>query len=122
MLNLQIWLKGLLAAVIAGAANGVITGFAAVGIDPVHFNLRAGAGLGSTMAIAGISALMSALIGAAAYLKQSPLPMPQDAAAYAFADSAPGRPMPPDWRPPDAHPPDLRPEDRRSDHPERPNI
>jgi len=67
-----IWIKGLVAATIAGAANGVITGFAAVGIDPNHFNLQAG--LKPTLAIAGISALMSALIGAAAYLKQSPLP------------------------------------------------
>ena len=70
--NWQLWLKGLLAAGIAGAANGVITGFAAMGIDPGHFNLQAG--LRSTLTIAGISALMSAIIGVAAYLKQSPLP------------------------------------------------
>jgi len=70
--KLQIWLKGLLAAGIAGAANGVITGFAAVGIDPAHFNLQAG--FRNTLAIAAISAVMSALIGVAAYLKQSPLP------------------------------------------------
>lgn len=68
----QLWLKGLLAAAIAGAANGVITGFAAVGIDPSHFNLQAG--FRNTLAIAGVSAVMSALIGVAAYLKQSPLP------------------------------------------------
>ena len=68
----QMWVHGLVAAVIAGAANGVITGFAAVGIDPVHFNLQAG--LKYTLAIAGVSAIMSAIIGAAAYLKQSPLP------------------------------------------------
>jgi hypothetical protein len=72
MRGLQLWAKGLAAASIAGAANGVITGFAAVGIDPNHFNLHAG--LGSPLAIAGVSAIMSALIGAAAYLKQSPLP------------------------------------------------
>ncbi len=72
MANWEIWLKGILAAGIAGAANGVITGFAAVGIDPQHFNLRAG--LRPTLAIAAISALMSAIIGVAAYLKQSPLP------------------------------------------------
>ena len=72
MPNWQIWLKGLLAAAIAGAANGVITGFAAVGIDPSHFNLQAG--FRNTLAIAAISAVMSALIGVAAYLKQSPLP------------------------------------------------
>ena len=72
MQRIELWAKGLAAASIAGAANGVITGFAAVGIDPNHFNLQAG--LKSTLAIAGVSAVMSALIGAAAYLKQSPLP------------------------------------------------
>jgi hypothetical protein len=68
----EIWLKGIAAAGIAGGANGVITGFAAVGIDPSHFNLQSG--LHSTLAIAGVSALMSGIIGIAAYLKQSPLP------------------------------------------------
>ena len=72
MANWQLWLKGLLAAGIAGAANGVITGFAAMGIDPGHFNLQAG--MRSTLTIAGISAVMSAIIAVAAYLKQSPLP------------------------------------------------
>jgi hypothetical protein len=70
--NFQVWWRGLVAAAIAGGANGVITGFAAVGIDPQHFNLQAG--LRSTLAIAGVSALMSGIIGVAAYLKQSPLP------------------------------------------------
>ena len=70
--NFQVWWRGLAAAAIAGCANGVITGFAAVGIDPQHFNLQAG--LRSTLAIAGVSALMSGIIGVAAYLKQSPLP------------------------------------------------
>ena len=72
MHNVEVWLKGLVAAAVAGGANGVITGFAAVGIDPAHFNLQAG--LHPTLAIAGISAAMSAIIGSAAYLKQSPLP------------------------------------------------
>ena len=66
MYGLELWLKGLAAAAIAGAANGVITGFAAVGIDPAHFNLQAG--LKSTLAIASVSALMSGIIGVAAYL------------------------------------------------------
>jgi integral membrane sensor domain MASE1 len=76
MTTTQIWLQGIAAAAIAGGANGVITGFAAVGIDPQHFNLQAG--LRSTLAIAGVSALMSAIIGVAAYLKQSPLPNDSD--------------------------------------------
>ena len=72
MLKWEIWLKGIVAAGIAGGANGVITGFAAMGIDPGHFNVQSG--LRSTLAIAGVSALMSSIIGVAAYLKQSPLP------------------------------------------------
>lgn len=72
MHKVEVWGKGIAAAAIAGAANGVITGFAAVGIDPVHFNLQSG--LQSTVAVAGASAAMSAIIGVAAYLKQSPLP------------------------------------------------
>ena len=68
----EMWLKGILAAAIAGSANGIITGFAAVGIDPQHFNLQAG--LRATLGIAMVSAAMSGIIGVAAYLKQSPLP------------------------------------------------
>jgi hypothetical protein len=72
MIRWEIWLKGMLAAAIAGAANGIITGFAAVGIDPAHFNLQAG--FRNTLAIAAVSAGMSGIIAVAAYLKQSPLP------------------------------------------------
>jgi hypothetical protein len=68
----ELWLKGMIAAGIAGGANGVMTGFAAVGIDPSHFNLQSG--FHNTMAIAGVSAGMSSIIAVAAYLKQSPLP------------------------------------------------
>jgi hypothetical protein len=72
MVKAEIWLRGMLAAVISGGANGVITGFAAIGIDPGHFNLASG--FGHTLSLAGVSAVMSAIIGVAAYLKQSPLP------------------------------------------------
>jgi hypothetical protein len=72
MRNLEIWLKGALAAVISGGANGVVTGFAAIGIDPNHFNLTSG--LHDTLAIGGVSAAISAILGLALYLRQSPLP------------------------------------------------
>jgi hypothetical protein len=72
MTRLRIWLKGIVAAAISGAAGGVLTGFAAVGIDPQHFNLQAG--MGATMRIAGAAALINAVIGVAAYLQKSPLP------------------------------------------------
>jgi hypothetical protein len=68
----DIWLKGLFAAAISGAAGGVLTGFAAVGIDPQHFNLQSG--IGATMRIGAAAALINAVIGVAAYLQKSPLP------------------------------------------------
>jgi hypothetical protein len=68
----QIWLRGVLAAAISGAAGGVLTGFAAVGIDPQHFNLQAG--MNATLHIGEAAALINAIIGVAAYLQKSPLP------------------------------------------------
>jgi hypothetical protein len=44
MTRMEIWLKGLPAAAISDAAGGVLTGLAAVGIDPQHFNLQTGIG------------------------------------------------------------------------------
>lgn len=71
MKRIEIWLKGLLAAAISGGAGGVLTGFAAVGIDPQHFNLQTG--IGATLRIAA-AAVINAVIGVAAYLQKSPLP------------------------------------------------
>jgi hypothetical protein len=68
----EVWLKGLLAAAISGAAGGVLTGLAAVGIDPQHFNLQAG--IGSTMRIGLAAAVINSVTGVAAYLHKSPLP------------------------------------------------
>ena len=72
MNRVEIWLKGMLAAGISGASGGVMTGLAAVGIDPAHFNLQAG--MGATVKIAGAAGLINAVIGVAAYLQKSPLP------------------------------------------------
>ena len=72
MKRIEIWLRGILAAAISGAAGGVLTGFAAVGIDPQHFNLQSG--IGATMRIGAAAALINAVIGVAAYLQKSPLP------------------------------------------------
>lgn len=72
MSRMHIWLKGMLAAGISGASGGLMTGLAAVGIDPAHFNLQAG--IGATMRIGLAAALINAVIGVAAYLQKSPLP------------------------------------------------
>ncbi|MGH9970667.1 MAG: hypothetical protein ACREBG_23150 [Pyrinomonadaceae bacterium] len=75
--KVRLWLKGIVAASISGAAGGVLTGLAAVGIDPQHFNLASG--LGQTLKIAIAAALINAVIGVAAYLQKSPLPSNGDA-------------------------------------------
>jgi hypothetical protein len=62
----------MLAAAVSGAAGGVLTGLAAVGIDPQHFNLQTGTS--ATLRIAAAAALINAIIGVAAYLQKSPLP------------------------------------------------
>ena len=72
MTRFHIWLRGILAAAISGGAGGVLTGFAAVGIDPQHFNLQSG--MGATLRIGAAAALINAVIGVAAYLQKSPLP------------------------------------------------
>ncbi|OGP82231.1 MAG: hypothetical protein A2Z08_07990 [Deltaproteobacteria bacterium RBG_16_54_11] len=63
-MNLKNWLKGFLSAVIGAAANGVTVMI----VDPVGFNLAEG--FTKVMAVA----LVSAIVAAAMYLKQSPLP------------------------------------------------
>ena len=72
MTRVEVWLKGMIAAAISGAAGGVLTGLAAVGIDPQHFNLQEG--MAATLRIASAAALINSIIGVAAYLQKSPLP------------------------------------------------
>ena len=60
----QKWLKGLVSAVIGGAANAITVMI----VDPTQFNLGDGA------AKLGTVALVSAIVAAAMYLKQSPIP------------------------------------------------
>jgi hypothetical protein len=72
MKRFELWLKGVAAAAISGGSGGVLTGLAAVGIDPQHFNLQTG--MGATLHIGVAAALINAVIGVAAYLQKSPLP------------------------------------------------
>jgi hypothetical protein len=72
MTKLEIWIKGIFAAAISGAAGGVMTGFAAVGLDPQHFNLQTG--MGQTMRIGAAAAVINGVIGVSAYLQKSPMP------------------------------------------------
>lgn len=58
------WLKGLLSAIIGGAANSVTVMI----VDPMAFNLETG------LKKVGTVALVSGILSAAMYLKQSPMP------------------------------------------------
>lgn len=60
----QKWLKGLISAIIGGGANAVTV----MAIEPTQFNLSEGIGRLGTVA------LVSAIIAAGMYLKQSPIP------------------------------------------------
>lgn len=65
------WQKGAVAAAISGAAGGVSTGLASIGISPQQFNFQEPNLLIKVMVTA---AVINAIIGLAAYVKQSPLP------------------------------------------------
>jgi len=63
-MNWKLWLKGLGSAIIGGAASAVTVTV----VDPTNFNLDTG------LQKLGMVALVNAIIAAALYLKQSPLP------------------------------------------------
>lgn len=71
MKSLTTWLKGLIAAIVSATANAVVLTIS----DPQHFNPgRAGwHDLGTVLIVSGI-------VGAALYLKQSPVPTYQNPA------------------------------------------
>ncbi|HEC61065.1 MAG TPA: hypothetical protein ENI27_02295 [bacterium] len=60
----QKWLKGLISAIIGGAANSVTV----MVVEPASFNLQDGLGKLGTVA------LVSSIVAAALYLKKSPIP------------------------------------------------
>ena len=64
MHSLELWLKGLVAACIGGAANGGVIML----VDPEHFNVHDG--IPSLVKVAIVGAIVSVL----GYLKASPIP------------------------------------------------
>jgi hypothetical protein len=68
--DIRVWLRGLVAAIIGGAANAVTT----VIVAPETFNFQTGKSKLLAVATA------SAIVNAAMYLKQSPVPpeLPED--------------------------------------------
>ena len=65
MKSIRNWIHGLVAAVVSGAANSITVAV----VDPETFNIETG--LDKMLTVAAVAAIM----GAAAYLKQSPLPI-----------------------------------------------
>ncbi len=61
----QIWLRGLISAVIGGAANAITV----VIVDPITFNLFEGGAMQLLTVV-----IVSAIVAMAMYLKASPLP------------------------------------------------
>jgi hypothetical protein len=70
--NPWVWFHGLLAALIGGGSSGVVAGLAAIGIAPDKFDMNSN--LHNTMKMVGAVFVISAIISAFGYLKQSPLP------------------------------------------------
>jgi len=66
------WFMGLVAALITGGAGSITTTGAAGWIAPESFNIAGG--FHKTMLLFGSSFIINGVIGAAAYLKQSPVP------------------------------------------------
>jgi hypothetical protein len=67
--NVQLWLKGLIAAVIGAFSNAAIN----VVADPDHFNFSK-----PGLLLLGKTAAVSALVALFMYLKQSPVPPAED--------------------------------------------
>ena len=63
-MNWKLWLKGLISAIIGAVANSITVMI----VDPQAFNLTNNVGK------LGMVAIVSAIVAAALYLKQSPLP------------------------------------------------
>lgn len=68
------WLYGLGAAAIGGGAAAVTSGLTSMGFAPDKFNLSSGAGMLRLLGLIGANFLVSGLLNAMFYLRQSPLP------------------------------------------------
>lgn len=75
-LDWQHWIKGLAAAFIGGGSSAAASGVTAIGIAPEQFNLAGG--LKHTLTLMAANFVVSGVISAFAYLKQSPVPQEWD--------------------------------------------
>lgn len=72
--NTKIWLHRLGAAFIGGGAGAVTSGLTSMGIAPDKFNLSSTKGLGCLLGMMAANFLVSGILSAMFYLRQSPLP------------------------------------------------
>ena len=72
----QVWLHGLIAAIIGGGASAVTGSVSASLIAPQQFNF--GTELFHTLELMGVMFLFNGLLSMFAYLKQSPIPPEAD--------------------------------------------
>jgi hypothetical protein len=86
-LNWESWVYGLFSGFIGGGAGAVSTGFAQVIIDPGHADLK------HLLALMGTSFLISGLLTSFAYLKQSPLPVPEQVVAVTTTTQPSSKPQ-----------------------------
>lgn len=82
----RVWIKGLVAATVAGAASALSAGISANVLAPETFNMNGG--LMMMLKLAAMSAALNGLLGAAMYLKQSPVPADDGPAALPPASDA----------------------------------
>lgn len=72
--NTQIWLHRLFAAFIGGGAGAIVSGLTSMGIAPDKFNVTTLKGFLCVLGMMAANFIVSGILSAMFYLKQSPLP------------------------------------------------
>lgn len=72
--RIERWLYGLGSAAIGGGASAVTSGLTSMGIAPDKFNLQNLTGVGHLLELMAANFVISAVLSALFYLRQSPLP------------------------------------------------
>ena len=86
------WLYGLGAATIGGGAQAIVSGLTGMGFAPDKFNFTNAAGVWHLLGLRFVNFVFSAILSAAFYLRQSPLPPVTDTQ---FISKLPTPPEPP---------------------------
>lgn len=68
------WLHGVIASFIGGGASAIVSGLTSVGFAPDKFNLSDLKGFGHLVGMMAANFIVTGLLSAAFYLKQSPMP------------------------------------------------